>query len=40
MQLLKLLKNTENFTNDMQTEFVRNKRNNKMEKWANNSLLL
>lgn len=40
MQLLKLLKNTENFTNDMQMEFVRNKCNNKMEKWANNSLLL
>lgn len=40
MQLLKLLKNTENFTNDMQMEFVRDKCNNKMEKWAKDSLLL
>lgn len=40
MYLLKLLKNTKNFTNEMQMEFVRNKCNNKMEKWAKDSLLL
>lgn len=40
MQLLKLLKNTQNFTNDMQMEFVRKKCNNKMDKWAKESLLL
>lgn len=40
MQLCKLLKNAKNFINGMPMEFVRNKCNNKMEKWAKDSLLL